>query len=447
MKRACVEFCSRCCITLGAATLVLLVGARPAQALQPLADFLAGARQASTDERVAALSAVQQQAEALITLGRSLPAASARGLYTQNQYESRLNPSEFTGGQPIPGAQTLVLQPANQLDAYLQLDLPIVDLAGWARSRGAWLNARAAVANAAATVLEVEKQVARNYYQLVGAEALRVAALKTEAAARQNLALAEERLTSGVATALDVDRATAEVERALQSISEAELTSELSRQALRTLTGIEPAGEAAALSDELQEEPPLERWEGGGLESLPSVMASVEQRRSAEAYAHAAGLAFVPTVVASGQEHFTNAEGFVGHRSVWVATLTANWKLDLGTFGTLRSQQTGAEIARTREIAARQNARDRVHESWFRVHSGIVKSRAARAQALASLAAVSRARERYQQGAGTEFELVQAERDAFSAEVARIQADADLSYSRVALRLDAGRPLDEEAKP
>lgn len=39
---------------------------------------------------------------------------------------------------------------------------------------------------------------------------------------------------------------------------------------------------------------------------------------------------------------------------------------------------------------------------------------------------------------------MQAERDAFSAEVSRIQADADLSYVRAGLRLDAGHTLDEE---
>ena len=114
------------------------------------------------------------------------------------------------------------------------------------------------------------------------------------------------------------------------------------------------------------------------------------------------------------------------------------------TYGTLRSQDAAADIARTREAAARQHALDQVHESWFRVHDGIAKSRAARAEAQAAGAAVSRARERYQQGAGTQLELVQAERDAFSAEVSRIQADADLSYARAGLRLDAGHTLDEE---
>jgi outer membrane protein TolC len=86
---------------------------------------------------------------------------------------------------------------------------------------------------------------------------------------------------------------------------------------------------------------------------------------------------------------------------------------------------------------------DQVYESWSRISNGVAKSRAARAEALASTAAVERARERYQEGAGTHFELVQAERDAYSAEVSRIQADADLSYARVALRLNANRPLVE----
>jgi outer membrane protein TolC len=158
----------------------------------------------------------------------------------------------------------------------------------------------------------------------------------------------------------------------------------------------------------------------------------------------AAKLAFAPTITASAQEHLTNAQGFVGHTSVWQLTLTAEWRLDVATYGGLRSQEVAVEIARTREASARQRALDQVHDSWFRVHNGIAKSRAARAEARASAAAVARARERFQQGAGTQFELVQAERDAFTAEVSRIQADADLSYARAALRLDAGKALDKE---
>ncbi|HEX7487371.1 MAG TPA: TolC family protein, partial [Anaeromyxobacteraceae bacterium] len=175
-------------ITLGALAVGALLAATPALALQPLSTFVAGARRTSTDDRIAALTAVQQDAEALAALGRVLPSATARGVYTRNQFESKFG--------------TVVIQPANQLDAYLQVDVPIVDVAGWARTAAARANARAARSTAAATILDVEKQVARNYYQLVGAAALHTAAERTLQAAQQNVALARERHAGGVATEL-----------------------------------------------------------------------------------------------------------------------------------------------------------------------------------------------------------------------------------------------------
>jgi outer membrane protein TolC len=182
----------------------------------------------------------------------------------------------------------------------------------------------------------------------------------------------------------------------------------------------------------------------GGGNGLPAVAAAAEQRKSAESQALAAQLALIPTVGITATEHLTNATGFTGSQSLYVGTANLRWQLDLSTFGNMRSQAAGAEVARLREQNARQVALDQIHEAWFRVHNGIVKSRAARAAAVSAQAAVGRARERSQQGAGTQLELIQAERDAFSAEVSRLQADADLTYARAALRLQAGHPLDEE---
>lgn len=300
-------------ITLGALALGGSLAAPPALALQPLSTFVAGARRASTDDRIAALTAVQQDAEALTALGRVLPSTTARGVYTRNEFEAKLSASQLAGvtAPAVPGT-SFVIQPSNQLDAFFQLDVPIIDVAGWARTAAARANARAARSSAAATILDVEKQVARNYYQLVGAAALGAAAERTLQAAQQNLGLTRERHAGGVATELDVYRAASEVERARQSISDAELTFELSRRALRTLTGIAAEGDASVTSDDLHEEAALERWEGPPLEAIPSVATSVEQRRTAESTALAAKLAFLPTLSASAQEHLTNAPGFTG---------------------------------------------------------------------------------------------------------------------------------------
>jgi outer membrane protein TolC len=75
------------------------------------------------------------------------------------------------------------------------------------------------------------------------------------------------------------------------------------------------------------------------------------------------------------------------------------------------------------------------------VQAGVTRARAARAELSAAEAAASTARERATTGTGTELEARLAERDAFNARVARVQADADLGYARALLRLAAAMPV------
>lgn len=423
---------------------VVLVAVAPiptaAHALQPLEEFLAGARQANTDLEIARIQTEQRHADALSTLGEQLPSLSARGVYTRNQYEAAVSTAFATAGSD--SARSITIQARNQLDAYLQADVPIVDVGSWERMDSARATERAALAHVAATRLDVQKQVVKCYYQLVAAMAVSESAQRSLAAAEENLKVVEARISLEVATDLDVNRARAEVQRALQNIAEGDVTIRVARRTLHTLTGIEPQGESHLVEDDLHPELPLASF--SDTQSVPSVREAVQQRSAAEHTAAAAKLSFVPKLTGSIQEHLTNAEGFTGHASSWVGTLTASWKLDISTLENARSQAAAAAIAKTREAATRQRVLDQVHESWVRVGSGIARSRAARAEAQSSALAVGRARERYVQGLGTSLELVQAERDAFAAEVSRIQADADLLYARAALRIDSGTLLSKE---
>jgi outer membrane protein len=65
-------------------------------------------------------------------------------------------------------------------------------------------------------------------------------------------------------------------------------------------------------------------------------------------------------------------------------------------------------------------------------------SQSARSQAAAARLAADRARECYAAGAGTQLELIQAQRDLSSMEAARIQTDANLALDRILLRLAVG---------
>ncbi len=427
-RSLCVHKLSKHSVCWGlAAGLAALLCSSPAQALQPLSDFFAAARKMSTDVRQAALATVQREADALVAKGQVLPSIAASGTYTFNQYEA-----------VIAGEQgTLVVQPQNSLGGTAQLSVPLLDLAGWRRSQAARTQVQAAQLSAEATVLEVERQVAQYYYQLIGAEALRRSYEESLEVARENQAAAVAKREEGAATDLDVARAAVDVEGLNRSIADEKLLIALARRALRTMSGLAPAADIPELTDDLHDEGPLSSWEDRAAQ-VPSVKAARESTRAAAQQAQAARLALLPTLSAAAAEQATNAAGFVGHSPYFTATVTAAWRLDVPALGRIQGQGAAAESAAVQEEAALNRARDAVHEAWQRVVTGVAASSAARSQAASARLAAESARERYTSGAGTQLELSQAQRDQSSMEAGRIQADANLALARVLLRLAVG---------
>jgi outer membrane protein TolC len=422
--------------------LFLSLLASPAIAAQPLSEFLDAARQSNLDNREALLATVQREGEALVTLGKLLPAASVRGIYTRSQYEAVIAFS-------LPGMppQNLTIQPLDQVDAYFQLDVPIVDVAGWFRTRAAQASTRAARDNLRASELDVAKQIVRYYYQLTGAEALLRSAQHAQEAAQVNHQLTIERRAGGVATDLDVSRSAAQLERTRGNIADAELSIELARRALRTLTGLTPNGDSLETTDDLREEAPLVDWEKLAVSGQPAIVAAMEQRKNAQETAQAIKFSLLPTLSMSLQEHLTNATGFLNQYSVYAFTTTLNWRLDVSAVANLRVQAAAVERESVRVERALQSTQDQIHEAWQRVRVGIAKSRAARAEEVAAQQAATLAAVRFREGSSLQLEVIQAQRDAFSSEVTRIQADADLRYARALLRLCAGLPVDGDLGP
>jgi outer membrane protein TolC len=282
--------------------------------------------------------------------------------------------------------------------------------------------------------------VARHYYQLVGAAALRQSAERSLQAAEATSELARQRKQAGSGTAIDVARAAAEVESARQSVANAELIAALARRALLTLSGIDAVGEAPAFADDLHDEAPLLQWEGQA-EHVPALAAATEQRRAANSNALAAGFMLMPTVTMSAFERLTNAGAFAGSSAIYTVMFNLSWRLDLAGIALFKQQRDATELAHLREERARVGARDQVHDAWQHVRADIVKDRAARAQASAATLAAQYSAECYRSGGCAQLDVVLAQRDAYAAEVARIQADADLSFSRARLRLEAGQAV------
>src|SRR6266850_7068510 len=416
--------------------LMLALCSLPSLALQPVEEFLAGARERNPDDLEARANLAQQQAQADSTLGRVLPGVTASGSYIRNQYGSTIDIAQ--PGQPT---NPITLVPTNQWDGSATLKVPLIDLAGFRRVSAARTSAEAFGRQLEATRLVVEGQVVQGYYQVVANLALVAASRSALDVSREGLRLAQARYQAGTAAALDVVRARADVEQQFQQLAEAELQVSLTARALESASGVQPdLSGAVALSDDLHPEPELDSFQVG-LSALPSVAAAASATSAASKEADAQRLALAPTIAGTFTEDGTNAPGFVGRDWSYQAALTATWSFDLTNIGDIRARNASLDAARARQLRAVLEARDAIHRQWNTVLAGIARSRSARAGREAAARASTQAHDRYRAGTIPQLDLLQAQRDAFNAEVSRIQADADLVNARAQLRLSSGQCL------
>jgi outer membrane protein TolC len=406
-----------------------------ANALQPLKEFMQSARQQNPDNAEARANLSQQQAQQDVALGRVLPGISAQGQYTRNQYQSSIS----VPLDPAAPPQTIVISPYNQWNGSATVSVPLVNLANFQRIAAAKTGAEASAKQAEATGLQVQSTVVQDYFQLLANLALVVSSQRALEVAQTSLRLTQAQLDAGRSTLLDVDRATAEVARQAQLLESARLQVSLGARALESASGLAPDSlSPVPFEDDLHPEPSLDAFSPPDPE-LPPIATAMKNREAAEQQATAQRLSLLPSITGNFTEYGTNTPGFLGHNYYWIAGVGFAWQLDLTSIANIRSQDAAAGAARAREQRARLSARDAIHRFWNTVQADIANSQSARAQAKASEHAARLARDRYEVGAALQLDLLQAQRDAYSADVARIQSDADLANARAQLRLAAGR--------
>jgi outer membrane protein TolC len=407
----------------------------PAHGLQPLQEFIRSARQHHPDNAEAQANLSQQEAQADVAIGRVLPGISAQGTYLRNQYQSSIS----VPLDPTAPPQTVVITPHDQWNGSATVSVPLVNLANFQRIAASRTATDALVKQAEAIGLQVEATVVQDYFQLLANLALVVSSQRALEVAQTSAKLTQAQLDAGRATMLDLDRANAEVERQVQLLESSRLQVALAARALESATGLSPGPLSPVdFQDDLHPEPPLDAFSPPDFE-LPSIAAGIKNRESAEQQARAQRYTLLPSITGNFTEFGTNTPGFVGHNYYWQAGVGFTWQLDLTTLANIRSQDAAARAARAREQRARLSARDAIHRFWNTVGADLANSRSARAQVKASDHAARLARDRYEVGAALQLDLLQAQRDAYSADVARIQSDADLANARAQLRLAAGR--------
>ncbi len=413
--------------------LSLLAWAPAASAQQPLSRFLRAAAERSFDTRAARASLAESGSRADQARAALLPSLTASASYTRNQQPIVAQFPDASGA-----LQSATITAEDQIDARVQLDVPIVDVAAWSRFFGAEQRAEASSARLAAAASDVGASVVSAYYRLVAARALVESAEQTIATAEEDLAVVRSRHAAGLASEVDLHRARADVARAQQTRAEAELDAALAARQLEVLTGIAPNDGRAPLDDRLRPEAPLDRWLALTADT-PMVRATERDARAAESDREAAWQAMLPVLSGAASERYTNAAGF-GPSTLWALGVTLRWQLDFAAPAALDTSARALDRALVEAERAREDARTAIYEEWHRVRSLLERARAARVVEEASDAAARAARARYAAGTGTQLEVSQSERDLASAHFDRVRADADLRVARLTLRLRAGLP-------
>jgi outer membrane protein TolC len=409
----------------------LLLLASPAKAIQPLEVFVAAARDENPDADRARANLSVQRAQADGELGKLLPGVTVRGGYDRNQYATSLE----------LGGRRYALQPLSEWSGSATLSVPLIDLAAFARTAAARTTAESYAHTLEATLLAVESRTAQDYYQLLANRALVSVAENYVDVSRENLRITQSKLSAGTATMLEVDRAVADVEQQVHQLASARLQLALSARDLESTTSIVPdIASEVEVSDDLHAEPDLPLFEGE-LGNVPSVNAAAAATRAAQQQAAAQKFALLPTISFYFTEYGTNAPGFQPSSWFWQTGAGFTWSFDLTSVANIRSGDASAAAAQAQQTRTSLDAGDAIHRYWQTVRVGIAQSRSARAGRDAAVQAAEQARVQYRAGTATQLDLLQAQRDAFAAEVTRIQDDANLLNARGQLRLATGRSL------
>lgn len=359
---------------------------------------------------------------------RLLPGFTVTGSYARNQYASVATVPDGSGGT-VQG----VFVARDQWDALLGLEVPLLDLGALFRLRAQRARVYAATADVSAVLLDVDQAVTLAYFEWLAARAELEAATEAEATASESARIARVRATAGLVAELDVLRAEAEVARRGAAVASAREREGRAARAIEVLVGHAPIPGSDLPTDDLAPPPPLdEALARAGL--LPSVEAAEHRAEAAARDAASARVAALPTLRFVASERFTNAYGF-GNQPSYQLALRASLSLDLGVRARARVAGATAAAAEAEADGARAEAERVLRDAHAALESALARLVSARAERDVVDRLLRIARAEREAGQRTALELEIAERDAFDARRAVIEAEADVAGARAVLGL------------
>lgn len=386
-----------------------------------LQDLIASALANDRDLMAATARIEQARATFRIENSRRLPSVVATASGTRTRQATAGNPAIAAGGGNLPASFTF-----NRYD--IGVGVSSFELDFWGRvknlSEAGRASYLASVATQRAFYLSLIADTATTYFEIVETEEQIVLAEATAASRREGLKIAKLRLDAGVTSALPYRQAETLLTQAEQQIASERLALAQLRNQLAVLVGgTVPDNLPQGLSLAAQAD---ERRLAAGLPSelllaRPDIIAAEEQLRAARANIGAARAAFFPSISLTSNVGLTSTSLgnlFDGDGLGW--SFGPSISLPIFDFG---QREASLDLAKAREVE-QVATYDRTVQQAFREVSDALAGREYLAQQIATLeraraaqVEIARiARARYREGVADYLEVLDAERNLFSAE-------------------------------
>jgi len=382
---------------------------------------------------------VRQSTSALLP---SLSADVIRGAHTFNTASFGLDFPTAPGQEPFFDPRGEVVGPVWSADVRARADVPLLDLAAVGRRRSAVAAADAARQEEVATQEQSGTVAARAYVADLRFRAEIQAREQDLELAQELLAVAQGQLQAGVAVALDVTRAEAQVVTIQAQLLSARHRADIADLALRRTLRL-PDDANVELVDDLEsgaaEAPPEDEATAQAMESRSDLATARAYRTAASEGLSAVKAGRLPRLSASADEgYYGKGFGYMLNTYSW------GLRLSMPIFdGMRRSAQVQEEEARIHEIDFR--IEDLEADVAFQVRQALLNLSAAREQVsaaderlrLAQLE-VDQEEERVRAGVSGNADVVRAAMRLNEARTARLDVLTALQSARVALAAAMG---------
>lgn len=387
-----------------------------------LQELIATALENNRDLVVATARIEQARAQFRIENSRRLPNVVANASGTRSQQATAGNPAfGAAGGADLPTSFTF-----NRFD--IGVGVSAFELDFWGRVRNLSEAARASylasVATQRAFYLSLIADTATTYFEIVETEEQIVLAEATAASRREGLRIAQLRLDAGVTSALPYRQAETLLTQAEQQIASERLALAQLRNQLAVLVG-GTTPEGLPQGQTLGQQSDNRRLAAGLPSELllarPDIIAAEEQLRAARANIGAARAAFFPSISLTGNAGLTSGSlGNLFDSDGFGWSFGPSISLPIFDFGAREASLDLAKALEVEQVATY----DRTVQQAFREVSDALAGREYLAQQIDTLerartaqTQIARiARARYREGVADYLEVLDAERNLFSAE-------------------------------